>query len=73
MAGVKRPGEIPAFFIAMSRIAYKQKRNLAGRHNVFIYRRVEDRGAAMGFVFYIVMFIVACGFGWWAKGAEKSR
>jgi len=27
----------------------------------------------MGLAFYFVMFIVACGFGWWTKGSDRSR
>jgi len=26
----------------------------------------------MGLFFYFVMFVVACGFGWYARGGEKS-
>jgi len=27
----------------------------------------------MGLAFYLVMFLVACGFGWWSKGTDRSR
>jgi len=27
----------------------------------------------MNLFFYLVLFIVTCGFGWWARGSQQDR
>jgi len=27
----------------------------------------------MSLFFYLVLFIVTCGFGWWARGSQQDR
>jgi len=69
----KRPGEIPAFFVFGVANCAQIPTELARRPHVFFYRSVEDlKEPHMGLFFYLVMFVVACGFGWWAKGSQKS-
>jgi hypothetical protein len=41
----------------------------------FALRRFQfgesDGGSAMGLLTYLALFVAACGFGWWAKNADK--
>ena len=31
------------------------------------------RNTAMGLFFYFVMFVLTCGFGWWARGEKPNN
>jgi hypothetical protein len=57
----------------MSRIADSREWNLPlAATSLFTgASRIEE--PLMGLFVYLVMFIVACGFGWWAKGSGKSN
>jgi hypothetical protein len=39
----------------------------------FSCRKANEFGRpAMSLFIYIALFVAACGFGWWAKGADKG-
>jgi hypothetical protein len=36
-------------------------------------RNEQDLETAMGLFFYVVMFVAACGFGWWTRGGKSGN
>jgi hypothetical protein len=40
--------------------------------SAFFSQELNDGEAAMSVFVYIALFVAACGFGWWAKGADKG-
>ena len=42
-------------------------------HRAFFLRKERDGGTTMGLFFYFIMFVLACGFGWWARGEKPNN
>jgi hypothetical protein len=56
----------------LSRKCNSSSGNPGGYRAFFLRRRVNSKVAQMGLFFYFVMFLVACGFGWWAKNSGEN-